>query len=265
MIKFVQCRNCLGKNGNVAKPGYISHFITATDGITQVETIEECDCHKKWRKQVELESKANRAGLNPKWIDFKESDYVGNKSLANFHRLQKYAKVFLSPENENIKKIIESNCLYIYGPNGTQKTTVANWLGYKFLKNGRKVKYVLMNDLTKMLQKADRDEELQEKIEKLLEVDCLIIDEAFMKERMTIYASGYQLAFLDSFLRNRIQGKNRGIIFISNIPANEIDEKLFGKGIKDLVIRNVELCKGELLFEDNFIENKSEIDIESLF
>lgn len=265
MIKFVQCRSCFGKNGKVAEPGYISKIVPGTDGITNIEIHEECECHIKWRKAVELEAKAKRAGLNPKWINFKESEYVGTKSISNFKRLQTYTETFIKPENDEIKTAIEASNIYIYGPNGTQKTTVANWVGYEMLRNGKSVKYILMNDLIKMLQKAERDEELQEKIEKILNVDCLIIDEAFMKERVTIYGSGYQLAFVDSFLRNRIQGKNKGIIFISNVSLDEIDENRFGQGIKDLVSRNVKLSNGELLFEDNFIANKSSIDIASLF
>lgn len=265
MIKYIQCRNCIGKNGKVAEPGYISTIVKGTDGVTDIEIHEECECHKKWRKSVELEAKGKRAGLNPKWINFSESEYVGTKSLANFKRLQNYTKVFLNPENESIKSAIESSSLFIYGPNGTQKTTVANWVGYEMLRNGKKVKYILMNELIKDLQKAERNEELQEKLEKMLDVDCLIIDEAFMKERVTIFASGYQIAFIDTFLRNRIQGKNKGIIFISNIEMNEIDEERFGKGLKDLVCRNVTLSNGELLFEDNFVANKSTIDIGNLF
>lgn len=265
MIKYVQCRQCLGKNGKVAKPGYISKVITGTDGVTKVEIHEECECHIKWRKSVELESKAKRAGLNPKWINFKPSDYIGTKSLNNFKRLQKYTEVFIKPENDEIKAAIESSNLYIYGPNGTQKTTILNWVGYEMLKNNKTVKYILMNDLIKMLQKADRNEELQEKIEKILNVDCLIIDEAFMKERVTLFSSGWQISFIDSFLRNRMQGKNKGVIFISNISLDEIDETRFGTGIKDLVSRNVKLSNGELLFEDNYIANKSNIDIASLF
>ena len=122
-----------------------------------------------------------------------------------------------------------------------------------------------MNDLIKMLMKAERDEDIQTQIEKLTEVDLLIIDESFMKERVTIYRSGYQLSFLDTFLRNRIQSNKRGVIFISNISMDDIDKNIFGEGLIDLVKRNVTLNNGNMLFEDNYLDQKSEIQIESLF
>jgi DNA replication protein DnaC len=138
-------------------------------------------------------------------------------------------------------------------------------MGYEFLKKGKKVKYILMNDLIKMLMKAERDEDIQTQIEKLTEVDLLIIDESFMKERVTIYRSGYQLSFLDTVLRNRIQSNKRGVIFISNISMDDIDKNIFGEGLIDLVKRNVTLNNGNMLFEDNYLDQKSEIQIESLF
>jgi DNA replication protein DnaC len=113
--------------------------------------------------------------------------------------------------------------------------------------------------------KAERDEDIQTQIEKLTEVDLLIIDESFMKERVTIYRSGYQLSFLDTFLRNRIQSNKRGVIFISNISMDDIDKNIFGEGLIDLVKRNVTLNNGNMLFEDNYLDQKSEIQIESLF
>ena len=122
-----------------------------------------------------------------------------------------------------------------------------------------------MNDLINMLMKAERDEDIQTQIEKLTEVDLLIIDESFMKERVTIYRSGYQLSFLDTFLRNRIQSNKRGVIFISNISMDDIDKNIFGEGLIDLVKRNVTLNNGNMLFEDNYLDQKSEIQIESLF
>lgn len=267
MIKYIQCRKCSGKNGKVNNPGYISSFVPGTDG-TPVEVVTECECHVKWRKSVELENKASRAGLNPKWLNFDiEQDYVGTKSKENIERIKKYVLNFIKPANDEVKKIMESASLYLYGPNGTQKTTVANWIGYECLRHNKTVKYILMNDLIKLLQRADRDEDEQAKLDKILEVDCLILDESLSKDKVTVYKSNYQIPFLDSFLRNRIQGKNKGIIFISNTSLDDIDEQVFGKSIKDLVIRNTRgsAHHSDLLLEDRWVVVQSEIDIENLF
>ena len=265
MIKYVQCRKCLGKNPPAAEPGYIQKFIMGGDGVTKVEVAEECECHKKWREEVRVEGEAKRSGFNPKWRTFDiYQDYVGDKSLENLKRVETFVNKALFDENETIRKAVLSSSIYIYGPNGTQKTTIGNWIGYQFIRANKKANYILMNDLIKLLQKADREEEAQDKIERLLNVDCLIIDEALDPDKVTLFKSNWQLPFLDTFIRNRIN-KHKGIIFISNVELDNVNEEKFEKSIKDLVKREVAAQKAELLFEDNYIENKSKVDVESLF
>lgn len=281
-MKYTQCRLCKGKNGKVGQPGYIQKFVMAADGVTQVETFEECKCHKEWREANRVESEAKRAGLNPKWREFNiDKDYVGTQSLANVQRVKKYVDRFINEKDEKISEALKSSCLYIYGPNGTQKTTIANWIGYEMIRNNKKVKYILMNDLIKLLLDADfSNEEIQTKVDKILECDCLIIDESFDSDKVTIYKnSQFQFPFLDSFLRNRIQGKNKGIIFISNVKMDEIDSENIkdkwgtehynkfasAKSIADLVQRNVKLCNGYIEFYDNYISLKNEVKVDELF
>lgn len=266
MIKYVQCRKCFGKNGKVAKPGYISEMRLAKDGKTQVEVLTECECHKRWRFNCKIEARAKKANLNMRWADFHHSDYVGTKSIKDMRRLVNYTKKSLSPDTpEEVKKALASAVLYIYGPNGTQKTTMANYVGFKFLRAEKSVYYCLMNDLIKLLQKADRDETAQATLDKISDVDLLIIDEAFDSKKVTIYKSDWQIPFLDTFLRNRIQTKNKGILFVSNVDIPEIAENKFSKSIQDLVERNVKLCNGRLYFEDNYVSSKSQVNVEELF
>ena len=40
---------------------------------------------------------------------------------------------------------------------------------------------------------------------KYLECDFLIIDDSFDKKKATIFKSGYQIPFLDEFLRTRLE------------------------------------------------------------
>ena len=265
MKKFIPCRKCIGKNG-INPEGYIVKKIPSGDGKSMVEVAEECECHKAWREETKLEGAMQKANIAPDITSYSFSDYIGQKSKANLDRLQTFMNRSLDKnEPQEIKDKLAASCLYIYGPNGTQKTTLAMRMGYEFLRKGKKVKYLLMNDLLKMLMKADRDEDIQLQIEKISEVDLLIIDESFMKERVTMYRSGYQLSFLDTFLRNRIQSNRKGVVFISNVAIDEIDKNIFGEGLIDLVKRNVTLCNGALLFEDNYLDQKSEIQIDNLF
>ena len=265
MIKFVPCRKCIGKNG-INPEGYIVKKIPSGDGKTMIEVAEECPCHKEWKNAIKLEANMQKANIAPDAIKYSFDDYVGTKSLDNVKRLKTFMERSLNPnETQEVKDALAASSLYLYGPNGTQKTTLAMHMAYQFLKAGKKVRYILMNDLLKMLMKSERDEQIQAQLEKLAEVDLLIIDESFMKERVTVYRSGYQISFIDTFLRNRIQSNKKGVVFISNIPITEIDRNIFGDGLIDLVKRNVYLCKGEMLFEDNYLEQKSDIQIDALF
>lgn len=280
-MKYIQCRRCKGKNGKVGQPGYIQTFIENTDG-TKTEAFIECECHKEWREQNRIEAEAKKAGLNPKWKDFDISkDYVGTSSINNVKRLQKYVDRFINEKDEKTLEALKSSCIYIYGPNGTQKTTIGNWIGYEMIRNHKKVRYFLMNDLIKLLLDNDfSNKENQEKIDKILDCDCLIIDESFDSDKVTIYQnSKFQFPFLDTFLRNRIQGKNKGIIFISNVKMEEIDSEKIkdkwgtehqnkfasAKSIADLVNRNVKLCNGYMEFYDNYLSLRNEVNIRDLF
>lgn len=265
MTEFIPCRKCINKNG-IHPLGYIVRQVPSADGKRKIEVVEECNCHKEWKAKITLQSAIQKANLPPDVINYDINSYVGTQSKANVDRLITFTNRSLSEtESPDVKAKLAACCLYLYGPNGTQKTTLAFWIAYQFLKAKKSVKYILMNDLLKLLMKSERDEEIAGKIEKLSEVDLLIIDESFMKERVTIYRSGYQLSFIDTFLRNRIQSNKKGVIFISNINMDSIDRNLFGDGLVDLVKRNVLQSKGNMEFLDNYLDNMSKIDENALF
>lgn len=273
MSEFKQCRKCKGKNVSfksgrpIAEPGYIVKKIVEND--LESEILEECECHREWRKRKSLELSARRAYLDPRWIDFNPTtDYVGQQSLKEVDRIKTFVSKSLDPNTpKDVLARLESSVIYIYGPNGTQKTTMANWVGYEFLRHGKSVRYILMNDLLKLLQKAERDEEIQDQLEKLAQVDLLIIDEAFDKGKVTLYKSAYQLPFADSFLRNRIQTNRKGILFVSNVSPYDIENNGFGKSIEDFVVRNINIYKTstDMKFLDNYQALKSTVDVEDLF
>lgn len=273
MIEYKQCRKCVNKNLSlksgfpIADPGYIVYQELGPDGKTMVDKLQECECHKAWREKHKLEIAAKMASLSPEWINYDlRKDYVGTQSQYEVGRIIKYVELSTSPTVKNdIKNKLACAVLYLYGTNGTQKTTIANWMGYEFLRAGKSVRYILMNDLIKLLQKADRDEEVQAHLEKLTDVDLLLIDEAFDKEKVTIYRSNFQIPFLDSFLRNRMQTKHKGIVFISNVHPTDIEEGGFNHSVMDLVTRNIQPVKGLLEFKDRYADIMSMPDTEDLF
>ena len=271
MEKFVQCRNCLNKNLSlksgkpIVPPGFIVEQVKPKGVIQPNDVVRECECHVLWRKRHELEVSAKNAALSPQWIDYSpDTQYVGTESKDNVERLKTFVKRSTDPkETQDVKSQLAASVIYMYGTNGTQKTTLANWMGYEFLKAKKTVKYILMNDLIKMLQKAERDDVVMTKLEKLEDVDLLLIDEAFDTKKVTIYKSNFQVPFLDSFLRTRMQTKHKGIVFISNVSPYSIEEGGFNYSIQDLVVRNMKNHFME--FKDRYDSNMSSVDIENLF
>ena len=271
MEKFVQCRNCLNKNLSlksgkpIVPPGFIVEQVKPKGVIQPNDVVRECECHVLWRKRHELEVSAKNAALSPQWIDYDpDTQYVGTESKDNVERLKTFVKRSTDPkEPQDVKSQLAASVIYMYGTNGTQKTTLANWMGDEFLKAKKTVKYILMNDLIKMLQKAERDDVVMTKLEKLEDVDLLLIDEAFDTKKVTIYKSNFQVPFLDSFLRTRMQTKHKGIVFISNVSPYSIEEGGFNYSIQDLVVRNMKNHFME--FKDRYDSNMSSVDIENLF
>lgn len=249
MDEFIPCRLCAKKSG--PKPGF--YYVETPSQKLAVE----CTCHKKYMKDRDFFRYAPEAGIWPEALKYSpERDYAGQKSIKDLHRFITYVHNF----ND-----FASNQVYIWGPNGTQKTTLAQWAGATLLHDGLKVKYVLMQNLLSTLTAGfENDEEKKSKIDKLHKVDLLIIDEAFSKDKVTLYESGYQLPFLDRFLRERAEINKKGILYISNKAPSSIESQKFSKSIQDFVERNTrQSC---LYFEDNYIKEKSsELSIGSIF
>ena len=107
-----------------------------------------------------------------------------------------------------------------------------------------------------------------------MDCDFLIIDEAFDLKKSTIFASGYQIHYLDNFIRNRFEINKKSIIFISNVLPRDIasippsrpkeaPREGFGQSLQSLVERNVR--ESTLMFNDVWTENVNVIDRLGLF
>lgn len=158
-------------------------------------------------------------------------DYIGsNRSIPR--KLTKYVSEFDS-KYRNIH-------LYFWShENGTQKTTTASIVGKELLAQGKTVRFILMGELLSLLTDLDRKEDAQSRRQDLLMSDYLIIDDSFDKRKATIYRSGYQISFLDIFLRERLEVLKKATCFTSNFSIDEIDEDVFGISLKKLVKRSV--------------------------
>ncbi len=224
MNNFVSCKIC--KNGWIIND-------------ENNEAIK-CECLKLYQQDVENESIINNSNLPIQIKEYNISRYIGKDKNENIKKLKKYIDEF----EEKFKYI----SLYVWGTNSTQKTTVLGFFGKELAKKGFSVYYCLMNDLVKDLCNVQFKKELQEKIDTYNTIDCLLIDESFDLKKMAVYESGYQLSFIDSFLRTRIEQYKKSTIFISNISIDSIDIK-FGKSIIELLKRN---CKNTCLeFKDS--------------
>lgn len=123
--------------------------------------------------------------------------------------------------------------------NGTQKTTMAGIVAKLLLDKGKKVCFVSMGDLLKNLQSEQFDEEAASVVCLYKSCDFLIVDDSFDKRKATMYKSGWQVSFLDQFLRYRLETVRLATCFTSNFAVDEIDESVFGIGVKKLVQRSI--------------------------
>lgn len=249
---FTPCDKCKDSG----RPGYI--YLRAPGQVA----IQECECHIKWRTREKIKLDAEKANLwnTESILNYNPlTDYKGDESRKHVYNLKNYIAKFDDPR-------YRETSLYLWGPNGTQKTFLAQWLGIEMLRNKRTVKFMLMNRLLQKLSgDFDSDPELQAFRQELLDVDVLILDESFSKNKVTLYKSGYQIPFLDSFLRERCDALKKGVVYISNNSPQEIAEQGFGVSIQDFVIRKTQPFNAILEMKDVYMKLQTSFDISKLF
>lgn len=247
MIKYIPCRTCALKEG--PQPGF---YYVEREGK---KYVKECDCHKSWLESQRIQRKLKDSNI---WdSDYHIDQYVGKRSLDDANSLRKYVDLF----DEKFK----DKMVYLYGLNSCQKTTLAMWVGKSLIVKGYSVYYTLMESLSIALLPDfnDESEKKKEIVESALSADLLIVDESFDKSKLTLYKSGYQIPFIDRFIRERFEINQKAIIFISNKKPTEINEQGFGVSLQSLITRNV--GESTLEFYDKYIDNCNTIDRKGLF
>ena len=104
-------------------------------------------------------------------MNYEFSKYVGEKSKLEVERLRNYCYVCSQKET---KELAIKSWIYLYGDNGTQKTTLANIIGREHIRHGIDCRYVLMKTLIDNLWNSQRDDEAKKKINDWLNCDVLI-------------------------------------------------------------------------------------------
>lgn len=251
MSTFIPCRICVKRKGPF--PGYYYHIFNSS-----IKTVVECDCHKKWRQEEELNRKLKNANLLVNSLYTPLKDYRGNQSRDNIPLVINYVEKFQK---------FKDKMIYFYGPNGTQKTTIAMWIGKELIIRGFSAYYTTMENLVSILTPDFSIKELEDTKEymqkKLIDVDLLIIDESFDKRSTTIFKSGFQIPLISSFLKNRFELEKKAILFVSNVPPHQIAQNGFGEVIQSLVMRNVQ--ESTLTWLDTFVLEANVIDPTALF
>jgi hypothetical protein len=156
--------------------------------------------------------------------------YQGEDKMQNIPKLKKYCTEF-----ERYK----GTHLYLWSKgNASQKTTVAKNILISIMEKGYTGAFILMADLLHTLQNEQFTEDGADIVQGFRAVDFLVIDDAFDVAKATLYKSGYQLSYLDTFLRYRLETCPKATCFTANIPITEI-AKTWTPSIESLVKRSV--------------------------
>lgn len=265
-MSFIPCRNC--SKGDF--PGYI-HKEVSHHGVTY-STLEKCACFRDYLRKQHILLQVNRSNLRPSLVEMEppyhpDTHYKGTKSLEAAKRLGAYVRKVSEGD-----PIFKRQSLYMHGPYNTQKTTMAQWAGIALLESRISVQYTLMRTLVNSLveQQFDSDKEQgdsknlrREYLRKVKECDVLILDESFDLSKMTIYKSQYQIPFLDEFVRDRLDVKEKPIIFVSNVQVESIDP-IFAS-LKNLLRRRISKVGAALLFEDDYDVVSNSFETKDIF
>lgn len=224
MSSFKPCSKCDHSVDHALPNGFI---------LTRDGSAVECSCHKAWRKQNKIEHLLKNANLPLECI---ESKADLDKSLYD--------------------KVASKKLVYIYGPNGTGKTTAAVKVLEKFCKdNVKTVLYVSMQTLSEQLFSFDFDATIYDKI------DLLAIDECFDAEKMRLYSNAKlnQISQIEMFLRRRVQQSEKKTILISNVQPTGIG-KAFTSSCQNFICRELEAYGSLVCMSKAFMSNFPSIE-----
>jgi len=226
------------------------HNLSCIDGFIQKkDCVEKCDIYSLYQDAQALKFLLKSNGFPKSTFTSKFEDYKGDDEEGNLLFLREYINSF-SEESDNI---------YFYGDSDTQKSTIARTVGKELLKKKFSCKYILADELVRLLAREEREDEIRDYIDKLITVDFLIIDD-FEKSKMVLYESGWQLKFIYPFLKRRIDIIQKPILIISNFEIKKI-EKDFDYSTYSLINREI---NKSMQFKDLYSYESSKSNFDSL-
>lgn len=222
-----------------------------------------CECRSKYEYEVNASNLLLNSGLLTKdstyedlkkLIDYDFKDYRGKDENGNIKRIKKYVDEF-----DNINKPFKHLHCYVYGGQGTQKSYTLRGMLAKLACKGKNVYYIFTRDLIDLLIDSERNEEAEKKLNYILNVDCLVLDE-FDSERIVSWKSNYKEEMLIVPLKRRMEVIRKSTWIISNYSLEEQNKSSFANLYYDLLCRE---CKfGMFNFKDRYFDCLSKEEIE---
>ena len=223
----------------------------------------KCKCRKQYEYELSASNILLQSGLlteNSTYEDFKKlinysfDDYKGKDENENIKRIKKYVDEF-----ERSDKPFKNMHFYIWGEQGTQKSYTLKGMLAKLACKGKSVYYTFLKNLISLIIESDRDENAKSKLNYIMNVDVLVIDE-FEEKRANLWASGYKENTLITWLKERLEVVRKSTWFISNDSMEEQKESKFGELFGDMLDRETKF--GRFEFKDKYSDYITKEEIE---
>ena len=226
----------------------------------------KCSCRVKFEQELQASDILCRSGLLTesstyedfkKLIDYSFDDYHGKDEQGNIRRLKKFVDEFDNP-NKPFKNL---HC-YVYGNQGTQKSYTLKGMLARLACNGKSVCYIFTKDLIDLIIDSDRDENAQSKLNYIMNVDVLVLDE-FEESRCALWKSQFKENSLIIWIKNRLEIIRKSTFFVSNDSIEQMKSGAFGNLFGDLIERETKF--GRFEFVDKYFDNIPKEKLEEVF
>lgn len=248
-FNFYKCNKC-DKNGFVIKNG--------------IATL--CDCRKTYEMELKSSDILLKSGLLTenstyegfkKLINYSFDDYKGKDENGNIKRIKKYVDEF-----DRSDKPFKNMHFYIWGEQGTQKSYTLRTMLVNLACKGKSVYYTFLKNLISLIIESDRDENAKSKLNYIMNVDVLVIDE-FEEKRANLWTSGYKENTLITWLKDRLEVIRKSTFFISNDSIETMKQSKFGELYGDLLDRETKF--GRFEFTDRYMDFLSKEELQATF
>lgn len=252
----------------------------------------KCNCRKKYEYELSASNILSNSGLITEQstyndfeilMNFDFSNYRGKDEYENIKRIKKYVDEFDKikykevPHNTfddkgNIIRTeynkVSIGCpfkslhCYVHGQQGTQKSYIMRGMLTKMACKGKSVYYIFAKNLISLIIDSERNEESKKKLDYIMNVDILVIDE-FDENRCALWQSGYKEKILIVWLKDRLEVIKKSTWIISNYSIEEQKKSKFGELFGDLLDRETKF--GRFEFNDRYFDNMTEEEIQEIF